>query len=159
VVSHPRASAADHSPDVPSRFLTHMSWLIPSLIYMLMIGALGVTTKLALRHLSWQDVIVWTAIVYAVIALVMLLSGAASVRMGSGLSMAVLSGALAAGGLIVFFIALRHGAASRVVPITSAYPLITLVLSAMVLTENINVLRVVASLLVVGGVVLLSVAS
>lgn len=136
-----------------------MSWLIPSLVYMLMIGALGVTTKLALRHLSWQQVIVWTAIVYAVIAIIMIGTGAASVRIGMGTAMGILSGALAAGGLIVFFIALRHGAASRVVPVTSAYPLVTLALSALVLNEHITALRVFAAALVVGGVVLLSVAS
>lgn len=138
--------------------LPRMSWLIPSLLYMLMIGALGVTTKLALRHLSWQEVIIWTAIVYAVIAVVMLVGGIASVRVGAGTVMGIVSGLLAAGGLIVFFIALRHGAASKVVPITSAYPLVTLVLSAIVLAEHITALRVFASLLVVGGVVLLSLA-
>jgi bacterial/archaeal transporter family protein len=136
-----------------------MSWLIPSLLYMLMIGGLGVTTKLALRHLSWQQIIVWTAIVYLTIAVVMLVGGVASVRVGAGTIMAILSGLLAAGGLIVFFIALRHGEASRVVPITSAYPLVTLVLSAIVLAEHITVLRLLASALVVGGVILLSIAS
>lgn len=147
-VSHGQA----HTPIRP-----RMSWLIPSLLYMLIIGTLGVTTKLALRHMTWQQVIIWTAIVYAVIAIVMMAGGAASVRIGAGTLMAVLSGLLAAGGLIVFFIALRHGAASKVVPITSAYPLVTLVLSAIILTEHMTALRVFASALVVGGVILLSV--
>lgn len=136
-----------------------MSWLIPSLVYVLLIGALGVTTKLATRHVSWQEVILWTAIVYAIIAVVMLGAGVVPLRVGAGTIMAILSGALAAGGLIVFFIALRHGAASRVVPITSAYPLVTLGLSAIVLSEHITPLRAFASLLVVGGVIILSVAS
>lgn len=136
-----------------------MSWLIPSLLYLLMIGALGVTIKLATRHLSWQEMIVWTAIVYAVIAAIMVITGWAPLRVGPGTLMAVVSGMLAAGGLIVFFIALRHGAASRVVPVTAAYPIVTLVLSVIVLTERVTALRALASALVVGGVVLLSVAS
>jgi len=136
-----------------------MSWLIPSLLYMVMIGTLGVTTKLALRHLTWQQLIIWTATVYAVIAIVMLAGGMASVRVGAGTPMAVLSGMLAAGGLIVFFLALHHGAASKVVPITSAYPLVTLVLAAIVLAEHVTALRVFASGLVVGGVILLSLAA
>jgi bacterial/archaeal transporter family protein len=143
----------------PARGEARMSWLIPSLIYMLAIGALGVTTKVALRHLSWQQVILWTAIVYFIIAVVMIAGGIASVRVGPGTIMAIVSGLLASGGLIMFYIALRHGTASRVVPITSAYPLVTIILSAIVLTEHITALRVFASLLVVGGVVLLSVAS
>lgn len=136
-----------------------MSWLAPSLLYTLMIGGLGVATKLALRHISWQDAIVWTALVYCVIAIAMVASGVAGVRLGPGTPIAILAGVLAAGGLIVFFIALRHGEASRVVPITSAYPLVTLGLSAFVLAEHLSATRVLGAALVVGGVVLLSLAS
>ncbi len=150
--------SAPMQDDSSGPVLARMSWLIPSLLYVLMIGTLGVTIKLATRHVNWQEVLLWTAIVYAVIALVLLTTGAASVRVRPGTAMAIVSGLLAAGGLIVFFIALRHGAASKVVPITSAYPLVTLILSAIILAEHITVVRVFASLLVVGGVILLSIA-
>lgn len=136
-----------------------MSWLVPSLLYTVMIGGLGVATKLALRHLSWQEAVLWTALVYVVIAVGMIGGGIAGVHVGPGTLMAILAGVLAAGGLIVFFIALRHGEASRVVPVTSAYPLVTLGLSAFVLAEHLSAVRVLGAALVVGGVVLLSIAS
>lgn len=135
-----------------------MNWFIPSLLYMLAIGALGVTTKVALRHVTWQEVIFWTAVVYAVVAIVMLSTGVVSVSVGAGTAMSILSGALASGGLIMFYIALRRGAVSRVVPITSAYPIVTLVLSVIVLSEHLTAIRVLATLVVVGGVIVLSVA-
>lgn len=159
MLARSRAGAVARDRDPRTQYLSRMGWLIPSLAYVVLTGALGVTVKLATRHLAWQEVVLWTAIVYAVIAVVMLIGGAVSLRAGQGTVMALLSGVLAAAGLIVFFIALSHGSASRVVPITSAYPLVTLALSAIVLSEHITPLRVVAAVLVVGGVILLSVAS
>jgi bacterial/archaeal transporter family protein len=131
-------------------------WLIPSLAYIGLLGGLGVTTKLALRHVSWQEVIIWTAIVYAVIAIGMLALGQGRVGIGPGTVAAVASGVLASTALVVFYIALRSGDASRVVPLTSAYPVVTLILSALVLAERITVLRGAGALIVVCGVVLLS---
>ena len=131
-------------------------WLIPSLLYIALLGGLGVTTKLALRDVSWQDVIVWTAIVYALISVTMLVTGQATVAVGAGAFWAIVSAILASTALVAFYIALGKGEASRVVPFTSAYPIVTLVLSAIVLSEKITPLRGGAALLVVVGVVLLS---
>lgn len=134
-------------------------WLLPSLLYILLLGGLGVTTKLALRDVSWQDVIVWTAIVYLLISATMLLTGQASVAVGPGTFWAIVSAILASTALIAFYIALGRGEASRVVPFTSAYPLVTMVLAALVLSEKITPLRGGAALLVVVGVVLLSIGN
>lgn len=131
-------------------------WLLPSFAYVLLIGGLGVTTKLALRDLGWQDVIVWTAVVYAVIAVVMLALGQARIGLTAGAPWAIASAVLASTGLIALFVALGRGESSQIVPLTSAYPVVTLVLSALVLSERLTVLRVVAAALVVFGVVLLS---
>lgn len=131
-------------------------WLLPSLAYIALLGGLGVTTKLALRHVTWQEIIVWTAIVYAVIAIGLLALGQAKVVVGPGTAAAIGSGVLAATALLMFFIALRTGEASRVVPLTSAYPIVTLALSVLVLAEAVTVLRAVGTLAVVVGVVLLS---
>ena len=131
-------------------------WLVPSVLYILLLGGLGVTTKLALRDVTWQDVIAWTAVVYAIICITMLVSGQASLRLGAGTFWAIASAVLASTALIAFYIALGKGDASRVVPFTSAYPVITLILSALVLAEKITVVRGAAALLVVIGVALLS---
>jgi len=59
-------------------------WVLPSLVYIAFLGGLGVTTKLALRHVGWQDVIVWTTIVYLLIAAGMLALGQAKIGFGAG---------------------------------------------------------------------------
>jgi len=131
-------------------------WLIPSVLYILLLGGLGVTTKLALRDVTWQDVIAWTAVVYALITVTMLVSGQAKLGFGPGTFWAIVSAVLASTALIAFYIALGKGEASRVVPFTSAYPVVTLILAALVLSEKITPLRGGGALLVVLGVVLLS---
>ncbi len=131
-------------------------WLVPSILYILLLGGLGVTTKLALRDVTWQDVIAWTAVVYALITVVMLVSGQATIGFGPGTFWAIVSAVLASTALIAFYIALGKGDASRVVPFTSAYPVVTLILAALVLSEKITPLRGGGALLVVLGVVLLS---
>jgi bacterial/archaeal transporter family protein len=62
----------------------------------------------------------------------------------------------AAGGLICFFYALSKGDASAVVPLTSAYPVIALVGGAVFLSESITVPKVIGTVLVVAGVVVIS---
>lgn len=131
-------------------------WLVPSLAYILLIGGLGVTTKLALRDLGWQDIIVWTAVVYAVIAVGLVALAEARIGLTSGAPWAIASAVLASTGLIALFVALGRGESSQVIPLTSAYPVVTLVLSALVLSERLTVLRVLAAGLVVLGVALLS---
>ena len=132
------------------------AWLIPSLAYIAIVGSLGVTTKLALRTLRWQDLILWATIVYVAIAAVLLVLGGTRLRIDTGNGWALLSGVLAAGGLVVFYIALGHGPATRVVPVTAAYPLLTAALGALVLSERVTPLRVGGTLLIVAGVVLLT---
>lgn len=134
-------------------------WVIPALAYIVLLGALGVTTKLALRHVGWQDVIVWTALVYALISAGMLLTGQARVVLGAGTPATVASAVLASTALIALYIALGRGEASTVVPFTSAYPVVTLVLSALVLAERITLLRGIGALVVVVGVVMISASS
>ena len=132
------------------------SWLVPAIAYVAIVGALGVTTKLALRNVRWPDLILWTTIVYIAIAVVLVLFDRAHVGLGAGNGWAALSGVFASGGLIVFYIALGNGPASRVVPITAAYPLVSVVLGVAVLSERVTPVRLAGAVLVVVGVVLLS---
>lgn len=131
-------------------------WLVPVLFYVVLLGTLGVTTKVALRHVSWQDVIVWTAIVYAIIAIGMLLLNQASIGFGPGTVAAIASAVLASTALIALYIALGRGDAGVVIPVGSAYPVVTLVLAAIFLSESISAVRVGGALLVIAGVVLIS---
>ncbi len=59
-------------------------------------------------------------------------------------------------GLTAYFHALRMGQASVVVPLTSTYPLVTVVLSILVLGEPITPTKILGVLLIVAGVMLLA---
>jgi bacterial/archaeal transporter family protein len=135
------------------------SWLVPSLVYVVFLGSLGVTTRLALEHITWQAVIVWTTIVYVLISAVMLALGQAKIGFGAGTVPALGSAILASTALIALYIALGRGEASTVVPFTSIYPVITLILSALVLAEKITPLKGAGTLVVVVGVVMISLGS
>jgi transporter family protein len=132
-------------------------WLLPALAYVVLLGGLGVITKFALRYLGWPDLIVWTTAVYIVVSAVLLLSGRASLAGGStGVGLAVVAGVMAVLSLVMLYVALGYGDASQVVPFTSTYPLVALVLAWAVLGEQVTAGRAVGAVLVVAGAVLLT---
>jgi transporter family protein len=133
-------------------------WILPSLIYVALLGGYGVTTKLALRGMTWQQLLLWTMAAYAVAVFVVLATGTRP-RFHGGLTgwMALLSACIPVLALIVFTLALKHGEARYVVPLTTAYPLVTLLLAAIALSESLSWRSMVgASLIVAGAVVVAS---
>ncbi len=135
-----------------------MSWLVPTVYYLFAVGALGVTGNLALRHLDWPDLILWTGMGYIATAGVLLASGQTSVRFVAGTPWAALSGALAISSLIALYVALGTGEVGKVVSISAAYPIVTLALAAAFLSEGITAGKAIGCLLVVGGVVTITLA-
>jgi transporter family protein len=133
-----------------------MAWLAPTLYYVACVGALGVTSRLALRDLAWQDLILWSGLGYVVVVVALLALGQTSMSIVAGTGWAVGSAVLAISGLIAFYVALNAGQASVVVPITAAYPAVTAILAAAFLDEPLSVAKVVGIALVVGGVVVLT---
>ena len=130
-------------------------WILPTLGYILTLGLAGVTIKLALRTISWQQLVLWVPVVYIVWAIVFAATGA-RFPLGAGGGWAALTAVFASSALVLFFVALDRGDASKVVPVGSAYPVVTLLASAIFLSESITPIRVAGTALVVAGVVLLS---
>lgn len=135
------------------------SWLVPALVYVVILGALGVTSKLALRTLSWHDLLLWTGIAYLCFALVLLALGEASFRIDGNFGWAVLSALIAPTALILLYFALGHGESSQIFPVTAAYPAVTVALAAIVLAEPLTLAKVGGMLLVLSGVVLISISN
>jgi len=133
------------------------SWLVPTFAYVLLIGALGVVSKLALGSLGWQTLIFWTTIGYAGITAVLLARGEVEIG-GSGTGWAVATAALAIGGLIALYVALASGDASKVAPIAAAYPIVTVLLAALMLSETVSPLRYAGAIVVVIGVAMVGAA-
>jgi transporter family protein len=141
-----------------SRLDPAVAWLIPTLLYVLAVGALGVTGNLALRTLNWPDLILWTGTGYIGVALTLLIIGQTEVRFTAGTAWAMASGALAIGGLILLYLALGAGDAGKVVSVSAAYPAVTLVLAAAFLSEPLTIGRALGAALIVGGVVIVTLA-
>ncbi|MSO94866.1 MAG: hypothetical protein EXQ81_03610 [Thermoleophilia bacterium] len=98
----------------------------------------------------------WVPIVYAVIALVLIFGFGTRFPVGVGGAWAALTAVLASAALVLVFVALDRGKASIVVPVTSIYPIVTLIGSAVFLAEGVTVPKVVGTLLVVAGATLVT---
>ena len=131
-------------------------WVLPTLGYVLLLGAAGVTAKLALRTITWEQVVLWVPVAYIFFSLIFVIFKGTSFPLGVGGGWAAATAFGASAALILFFYALTKGPASQVTPATSAYPVVTVIGSALFLSEQITILRVAGTVLVVAGVVLLS---
>lgn len=134
-----------------------ISWLVPTLLYVVLLGALGVTGKLALRGLDWRELIVWTALAYTACAAFFFATGT-GVKLEVDTWWALASAAIVPAALILLYVALGNGEASKIIPISAAYPAVTLLLAGLFLGEAVTMLKLAGLALVLGGVVLLTVA-
>src|SRR5439155_1544544 len=116
----------------------------------------GVTAKLALRTTSWRQLELWVPVVYIVFSIFLLFVQGTKFPLGVGGGWAAATALAASSALILFFYALTKGEASQVTPVTSAYPVVTVIGSALFLSEKITLVRGLGTALVIAGVVLLS---
>ena len=130
-------------------------WLPPTIAYILILGAGGVTAKLALRTITWEQLVLWVPVAYIVFSAFLLIKGT-TFPLGVGGGWAAATAFAASSALILFFYALTKGPASQVTPATSIYPVVTVIGSVLFLAEKFTVARGVGTGLVVAGVVLLS---
>jgi drug/metabolite transporter (DMT)-like permease len=131
-------------------------WIPPTIVYIVLLGAGGVTAKLALRTITWEQLVLWVPILYAVIALGLVVLKDTSFPLGGGGAWAAATAFCASSALVLFFYALTKGPASQVTPATSAYPIVTVIGSILFLSEKLTLIRGLGTALVVAGVVLIS---
>jgi transporter family protein len=55
-------------------------------------------------------------------------------------------------GMVTYFMALKKGATSQIVPIAATYPLVTALLSVVILNEHVTILRLVGTILIIIGI-------
>jgi uncharacterized membrane protein len=132
------------------------AWVIPTIGYTVLLGAAGVTTRKALETISWEQVVLWVPVAYIVFSVIFVSTRGTRFALGIGGFWAAVTALCAAGSLILLFYALTKGEASTVVPAGSGYPLVTLIGAAIFLSEEITIARVIGSLLVVAGVIVIS---
>jgi uncharacterized membrane protein len=131
-------------------------WIPPTIAYIVILGAGGVTAKLALRTVTWEQMVLWLPIAYVLFSVIFVIFRGTTFPVGVGGAWAAVTALAASSALILFFYALTKGPASQVTPATSAYPIVTVVGSAWFLSEQITLVRGLGTALVVAGVILVS---
>jgi uncharacterized membrane protein len=131
-------------------------WIPPTLAYIVLLGAAGVTAKLALRTIGWQQLVLWVPLLYLAYAAIFVVANGTRFPLGAGGAWAAATAFCASSALVLFFYALTKGPASQITPASSAYPIVTVVGSALFLSEKITLIRGIGTALVVAGVVLIS---
>ncbi len=121
-------------------------------------GVWGLVAKFALREVDMQ-IALWSQI--ASLTLIplyfVLFREMTPVKfVWAGMGWAYLSGLLGAGGTIVLYLLLRSAPLSVVIPISALYPVVTVVLSAIILKEKVGPLQIVGLVLAVAAIWLLS---
>ena len=84
--------------------------------------------------------------------------GQTSVEFVAGSAWAALGTVAVITALYMFFVALSTGEVSKIVPISATYPVVTLIMAAIFLSEGVTVAKAVGVVVVVGGVVVLTTA-
>jgi uncharacterized membrane protein len=95
-------------------------WIPPTILYVFILGAGGVTAKLALRTISWEQLVLWVPVAYIVFSVLLVVFRGAAFPVGVGGAWAAVTAFAASLSLILFFYALTKGPASQVTPATSA---------------------------------------
>ncbi len=132
-------------------------WLVYSFLALLLWGLWGIFNKIATAHLPSWAIFLVELLVYLVVGGFVwgLLRSPVSWNV-PGVLAAVAAGL--AGGLALFFFlnALATGPASVVVPLTSLYPVITVILGVTLLHESLTMRHLAGIILAFGAVWLLS---
>jgi len=126
--------------------------------YALIVGAQGILIKLAFKSVTWPAFLVPIAAMYTCLMAYFLITGQIKFPQTPGrwILWVTLAGASAAVSFPLINVALQRAPASQVIPITAAYPIVTAILSIIFLAEQPTALRVIGTLLIVVGVVLLA---
>jgi uncharacterized membrane protein len=131
-------------------------WLVPTLGYAMALGAAGVTSKLALRSVTWQGLVLLITPVYIATTIGLVAIGGIEIGGGINVFWGVVSSVLMVAALILLYVALGGGEAAKVASVGAAYPAVTLIGSALFLGEAFTLGRALGVALVIGGVVVLT---
>jgi transporter family protein len=115
------------------------NWLILSIITIVASGIVGFAIKLAFKYSNWAEIYVVEMATLFGLSLLVLVSQRPAINVGSpGFNLALIAGIMATVGSIAIYLALQAGNAMVVIPLTSIYPVVTIILSYFILHEHIS---------------------
>ncbi|MBI5582392.1 MAG: EamA family transporter [Deltaproteobacteria bacterium] len=133
------------------------NWYWFSLATMICWGSWGIFGKLASTQINSRLlVLVSITTSFLLLWIIFLVSGFEIEKNGWGIGYAVLAGIAGSIGSIFFYLALKQGKASVVVPLTALYPLVAVALSVLFLKEEISGVNVIGIILALAASLLLS---
>ena len=59
-------------------------WVVPAVAYIFLLGATGVTTRYALRTITWEQMVLWVPVAYLPFAIVLATTRGARFPLGIG---------------------------------------------------------------------------
>lgn len=131
-------------------------WLAAALGYVVAVGLVGVVGKLSLRYGHWSVILLTTTAAYAILTLVVGIGRGIAIPQPAGLGLAIVTGLLVAGSFVLFMVALTGEDVGRVVPITAAYPMVSALMASILLSEPLDLRRLIGIALIVVGVVIVA---
>jgi transporter family protein len=133
-------------------------WLIFSIVTIVFWGIWGLLSKLVLNYLDWKQFFVISDIGILAVTIIFYLyfrPNLSNINQ-AGLIFALVVGVIGSIAAIGFYLALTTSKASIVVPLTSLYPVVTVLLSFLILKENITIVQGLGVFLALVAMVLIS---
>ncbi len=121
------------------------TWMVYSLIALILFGFSCITMKYATRHVSDELSTILYTLGYILIAVVIIAAGSAEWHLSmKDWSLGILVGIMMAAATLTLFVAFRWGKASVVTPLTALYPLVTVLLAGFILKEHFDLIKIAA---------------
>jgi bacterial/archaeal transporter family protein len=132
-------------------------WIVPAVAALILWGIVGVLQKLGSNRVGADSLLIWVTAGYVlVLPLVLWKTGNWSVPLPL-IFLGVVAGCVNGLGTWLLFRSLDHGAkASVAVPLTALYPVVTVVLAFIFLSERLSLRELLGVVLAVCGGVMLS---
>lgn len=133
-------------------------WIIFSIIALVLWGFWAFFPKLATRYMDPKSVLIWEVVGFILVGMIILFFfGIKADTNPKGIFFAILTGVVGVIATLLFMYAISKGKASVVVTMTALYPIVTLVLSALILKETITLKQGIGILFALVGIILMSV--
>lgn len=136
-----------------------MSWLTLSLICLFFYGVWGFLSKFLSSELNAPSLLIYSLMgsAFGIPFYILTYRNSFSFQWQNGWTYLGISvGIFASIGTLLFFSAIGQGEASKVVVITSLYPIVTTILAFLFLNETISFSKIIGILLCLAGIVILS---
>ncbi len=138
-------------------YMVFKMWQLVAILSLMMWGLWGFILKFVTKSIEWYQIYAIGSLVTIIATSVIAIIYRSQLLINQRDTFIILAASVAGVlGYIFFIMALKDGKASVVVPLTALYPAITVVLSYIILHEDITVLQLIGIILAIIAAVLLS---